>query len=703
MSNLSGIFLSVKGPRIISIGALAILFFCSLSLHAQNPLGRFQNMGGGGGGKSGAGDTLQHRKADTITLNYRYLDSSRLLKLDSSILDFSKKVPLPRTWINLGNMGTASKDLVFSPRMQSGWDPGWHAYDLYKFKIEDTKFYNTTKPYTELGYLLGTKAEQVIDIQHTQNITPNWNFAFEYRLINSTGAFVNQNTNHNNYRLSSWYRSKSKRYQAFFILVGSKLIASDNGGLRNNGDLDSVAYSNQFTLPVWIGNNVAKSYANIFGSSLTAGTRTATGTYMLRQQYDLGQKDSIVTDSTIVPLFYPRVRIEHTILYNTHDYSFMDQANPPGNYLVDSFYYASRYQRPYIKPTDTIFRRDKWKELTNDFSLYQFPDSKNPQQFFKAGATLQLLKAVFDTALLASPTPPGGQHNITHKLNTYNAFLHGEYRNKTRNQKWDVEAFGKFYLNGLNAGDYNASISLKRYVNRQVGYLQVGFENVNKTPAFVFDQQSSFYSDTLKSTFSKENTTHIFASLEQPQHKLKLSGSYFLMGNYAYYQDYFQQRQASLFNLLQISIQKEFSLTRHWKWRTQTILQQIAGSSPVHVPLLVSHNQIGYDGTFGFKNLIISFGTEVRYISGYKADGYAPPTGQFFSQNDTTIRQHLPDISLYMHFRIRSFTAYLRGENINSIAFSPNGFGWYRNNFVTPTNPYPGLLLRFGFFWGFVN
>ncbi|MHA4810735.1 putative porin [Flavitalea flava] len=693
----------MKGSRIITTGALAILFFFSLSLRAQNPLGRFQNMGGGGGGKSGAGDTLQHRKADTITLNYRYLDSSRLLKLDSSILDFSKKVPLPRTWINLGNMGTPAKDLVFSPRMQSGWDPGWHAYDLYKFKVEDTKFYNTTKPYTELGYLLGSKAEQVIDVQHTQNITPNWNFAFEYRLINSTGAFVNQNTTHNNYRLSSWYRSKSKRYQAFFILVGSKLIASDNGGLRNNGDLDSVSYANQFTLPVWIGNNVAKSYANIFGSTLTAGTRTATGTYLLRQQYDLGQKDSVVTDSTIVQLFYPRVRIEHTIYYNTHDYSFMDQASPASSYVIDSFYYASRYQRPYINPTDTIFRRDKWKELTNDFSLYQFPDSKNPQQFFKAGATLQLLKAVFDTAVLSSLIPPGNQLNITHKLSTYNAFLHGEYRNKTRNQKWDVEAYGKFYLNGLNAGDYNAFISLKRYVSRQVGYLQVGFENANKTPSFVYDQQSSFYSDTLKSTFAKENTTHIFAALEQPQHKMKLSGSYFLMSNYSYYQDYFKQRQASLFNLLQISIEKEFSLTRHWKWRTQTILQQIAGSSPVHVPLLVSHNQVGYDGTFGFKNLIISFGTEIRYVTGYKADGYAPLTGQFFSQSDTTIRQHLPDISLYMHFRIRSFTAYLRGENLNSIAFSPHGFGWYRNNFVTPTYPSPGLLLRFGFFWGFVN
>ena len=44
-------------------------------------------------------------------------------------------------------------------------------------------------------------------------------------------------------------------------------------------------------------------------------------TYLMRQQYDLGQKDSIVVnDTTVVPLFYPRVRFEHTISYNTYKY-----------------------------------------------------------------------------------------------------------------------------------------------------------------------------------------------------------------------------------------------------------------------------------------------------------------------------------------------------------------------------------------------
>lgn len=694
MSNLTGIFLSVKNCRNLTW----ILLLSGLQLHAQNPLGRFGNMGGGGGNK-GAGDTLVHRKADTLTINFRYLDSSRLLKMDSSVQDFSRKVPEPPTWINLGNLGTPARNLVFSPRLLSGWDPGGHAYDLYTFRVEDTKFYNTTKPFTELGYLLGSKSEQIIDVQTTQNITPNWNASFEYRLINSVGAFQNENTNHNNYRLSSWYRSKNKRYQNFFILVASKLSASDNGGLQNSTDLDSAAYKNQATLPVILGNNLARASSNPFSPVIYTGTRYSTATLLMRQQYDLGQKDSIVTDTSVIPLFYPRLRLEHTLSYSTYKYRFTDQYIPDV-YSLDSDYYAAKYNMSYVLPTDSFYRQDQWSDITNDFSVYQFPDSKNPQQFFKAGASLQLLKGTFDTANLAA----GSTITTVHKINDQNVFVHAEYRNKTRNQKWDIEAFGKLYLNGMNTGDYNGSISLKRLVSRQIGYLQMGFENTNRTPSFAFNRSSSFYYDTTKTTFLKENTTHLFASLEQPQNNLKLTGSYYLMSNYSYFTDFYKERQEStLFNLLQITLQKQFNLSRVWHWRTTTIVQQTAGSSPVHVPLLVSNNQLGYDGSLGFQNLRVSFGTEIRFVSSYKADGYAPLTGHFFTQGDTTIRQRLPDIALYLHMRIRSFTAYVRMENLNSMAFSPNGFGWYNNNFVAPGYPSPGLLLKFGFFWGFVN
>ena len=704
MSNLSGIISAVKGRRIITAGIVIIALLTWSGLRAQNPLQKF---GGGGGGGGKGSDTLAHRKADTITIHYRYLDTSSLNKLDSDILDFGTKIPRPDTYINLGNLGTPARSLIFTPHLQSGFDPGFHAYDTYLYTVNDTKFYNTTKPYTELGYLLGSRSEQTIDIFHTQNIRPNFNFVLQYRLINAPGKFQNQNTNHDNYRISTWYQSHDKRYQNFFIFVGNKLEASDNGGLVSKSDLDTSYYSNQLTLPVNLGNNLTSSYGNPFITNVSTGTKYSTSTLLFRNQYDLGQKDSIVTDTSVIPLFYPRVRLENTLAYTTYSYLFLDET-VPGVYSLDSAWYTKNYNLGYVgRPqigtqlvADTFWRKDAWHVVSDDFSIYQFPDAHNPQQFFKIGATLELLKGTFDTASLYSGSliyPKGSASD-------YNVFGHAEYRNKTRNQKWDIEAYGKFYLEGLDVGNYNAYISLKRYISRAVGYFQGGFENVLRTPSYIFNSASSFNYDPTAHTANKENTTHIFASLDQPEHLMSLTGSYYLMSNYSYVSNFYKLGQAgALFNMLEISLKKQFTLYRHWKWRTNTTFQQVAGSAPVHVPLLVSFNQIGYDGNFGFHNLFLSFGTEIRYISTYKADGYSPLTGQFFTQGDSTIAQRLPDINLYLHLRIRSFTGYVRIENLNAIAFKPNGYGFYGNNFVAPSYPEPGMVIRFGVIWGFIN
>lgn len=704
MSNLARIFSIVNRFRIITAGIMMAVLLSGTGLMAQNPLQRFGGMGGGG---AKASDTLEHRKPDTITIHYRYLDSSRLNKLDSDILDFGTKIPRPDNWINLGNLGTPARNLAFSPRMESGFDPGFHSFDIYTFTVDQAEFYNTTKPYTQLGYLLASKAEQVIQVFHTQNIKPNWNFVFQYHLINAPGTLPNQNTNHNTFRITSWYQAPNKRYQNFMVFVANKLEASENGGLQNPSDLDSPHFSNQQTLPVELGNGLLANTGNPFAAAISTGTKYSTTTFLFRQQYDLGQKDSIVTDTTVIPLFYPRFRMEHTFTYTTSTYQFFDDSLATSSYGLNSAYY-SKYGLGYVgQPqigvgviADTFHRIDNWHVLANDFSLYSFPDAKNPQQFFKLGATLELLNGKFDTASLFD----GSMIFQKGTASDYNVYGHAEYRNQTRNKKWDIEAFGRLYLEGVDVGDYNAYISLRRLISRSVGYFQGGFENVNRTPSFVFNRASSFYYDTTRATLNKENTTHIFASLDRPQNKLNITASYYLLSNYTYIANYYQVRQASsLFNLLEINLKKEFTLYRHWKWRTNTILQQVAGAAPVHVPLLVSFNQIGYVGNFGFPNLWCSFGTEIRYISGYKADGYSPLTGQFFSQGDTTIRQRLPDISAYLHFRIRSFTAYVRVEGLNALAFRPNGFGFYHNNFVAPGYPSPGMVIRFGFIWGFIN
>lgn len=668
-----------------------IIIFVSISLQSigQGFIDRARSFGSGFRGGSGGGDSLKHRTGleDSITISFRYLDSSRYRSGDSSINDFSKRYSIPSDYIFLGNTGSAARSILFNPIMKAGWDAGLHAYDIYQMDIPGTKFYRTTRPYSELGYIIGSKLEQDISLLHTQNITPSWNAAFQYNLINSPGLFRNQSTNHNSLRLNTSFQSKNKRYQLFFIGIGNSIKAAENGGIKDDQDYlnDLVTYKDRSLIPVQLGNS-SGSNLSTFNSTISTGTKYKNRQILLRQQYDLGIKDSLVKDSSIIRLFYPKLRIEHTFRYNSYMYSFVDQ---PAGGVPDSVFYHRYYD--VAQTPSSVLIEDQWTDMQNDLSLYQFPDNRNAQEFFKAGATVQNLRGTFYT----------GNYSF------HNIFLHGEYRNKTRNRKWDIEANGEFYVNGDHSGDYSGLISLQRYIGKQVGtghgmFLQAGFQNVNRTPSFIFDNRSSF-ALIPQPPFNKENITNIFASLEQPHYRLKLTGSYYLISNYTYFKDYYHADQFSqLFNLLKVSAWKNIQIGRRWNWDAEVTLQQKTGDAPVNVPLLYTRNLFYFKGNLGFKNLQLVFGTEVKYHTPYKADNYSPLLGQFFYQDTVTISLKAPNVAAFLHFRIKTFTAYIRAENLNTVSFK-EGFGFTNNNFVAPNYPFPGRQIRVGIFWGFVN
>ncbi len=212
----------------------------------------------------------------------------------------------------------------FTPLLTAGWDAGFHAFDLYKYTIDNTRFFKTTRPFTQLTYLLASGKEQVIKVLQTQNIKPNWNAGFEYRLISSPGFFQTQNSNHNNYRVFSNYQGKKKRYAAYLVLLGNKLNVSENGGIQNDSNLSNPDYNKRFAIPVNLGGDVTQTF-NVFSTTINTGNFYSDFTALFRQSYDFGIRDSvIINDTTTEYLFYPKFRFEHTINYSSYNYRFKD-------------------------------------------------------------------------------------------------------------------------------------------------------------------------------------------------------------------------------------------------------------------------------------------------------------------------------------------------------------------------------------------
>lgn len=668
---------------------LLFIFFAQLS-YSQLPRLRPGNMpqrSNNGQGQRQSSDTIgfEHRDdlADSITISYRYLDSLRSNHLDSSINDFGKVYTVPAGYVTLGNNGNAAFPVLFTPLLKAGWDAGFHAFDVYKYTLENTRFFKTTRPFTQLSYFLASGKEQVVKVLQTQNIKPNWNAAIEYRLISSPGFFQTQNTNHNNYRLSSNYQGKRKRYSAYLVLLGNKLSSSENGGIVKDSLLKDPNNKRRFAIPVNLGGDVGTTF-NVFSTKLNTGNQYNDFTAFFRQSYDFGIKDSIIiNDSTTNYLFYPKFRFQHTINYTSSSYTFKDTLSNSGFARTDSAFFKNFYDTT-LNPTNGLnfSIQDKWKFVSNDFVIRQFPETKNSGQYIEAGLRLENFSGYFSSG----------------KKNFYNVVLHGQYRNKTRNKKWDADANGEFYATGLNAADFNVYANLTRFLNAKLGDVQVSFQNVNRSPSYIFEGNSSFNFNNHLNT-KKENITVLTAMANNP--RFNLMARNISIANYTYFKNFYQtDRFNGLVNITQFTASTTNKIVGHLNLYSDFIVQQTTGKNPLRVPLFYTRQRLAFEGNF-FKNLNLSTGLDVKYNTPYKANNYSPVMGKFFPQ-DSLLISNLPQLDFFFNFRIKSFTAFIKMENLNTVDIT-HGFGFTNNNFTAPLYPTPGFVFRFAIQWRFVN
>jgi len=391
------------------------------------------------------------------------------------------------------------------------------------------------------------------------------------------------------------------------------------------------------------------------------------------QQYDWGKGDTIkVNDTTQYYKFDPVFRVQYTFRSQANSFGFVD--NDP-----DTFYYTKHYDIVYRGATDTIRANQRWRTLSNDLSLMQFPVRGNLAHFISVGARFDHTQGDFvDNASL--------QFN--------NLALHGEYRNKTRNDLWDFSAKGEFYVLGRNIGDYSVSGMLSRYFNPTLGNVSLMFRNVNREPSFVYKFFSYSRDSWYNSGLAKENITQLQFAADNKQLKYNLVANYYIYSNYTYFSDYMHSAQATgLFNVLEIIFSKHFKV-KHWNWYADIAFQQVHGNGPVNVPTIWTRHRIAYENRI-FNNLNMMVGLEGKYNTDYYADDYSPLPGQFVYQRTQRIAYNLPDVTAFLHFRIKSLSAYIRAENLNTFVKT--------NNYLAPLYPNNSFGLRVGLRWWFVN
>ena len=646
------------------------LFFGQLS--AQNM--RFNSFGGGGGGTT---DSLQKRdKAeDSIAIYYRLYNSLAIRNMDTSVNDFFSKFILPYSNYNLGNLGNASKSYLFNPLQRGGWDAGFRSYEVYNYTLEQTPFYQTTKPYTELGYLLGGKGEQLIELLHTQNKTKQFNYSFAYRFSNAPGNLKNQHANLNNMRITANYQSKRKRYASYWVMLLNKSASSENGGLVNSNLIDSLSLNNPYELETRLGIS-GVSFRNPFNTSIATGTTYKEQNFVWKQTYDIGQKDSVVKDTVTTYLFYPRLRFQNEIKYQSNQFAFAD-ANP----LALNYEQYFNYKLPV---GDAMLFQDQWRRFTNEFSLVSFPEKTNPNQFLQVGLGYQQLN--FKDTLLS--------------WSNHDVYGLGVYKNKTKNLRWDIQASGKLFLNGYHSGDYEALFSLTSVFNKKGDQVALWLQNSNRTPSFNRLGITAFPISRL-STIDKENIIELGAMWDQKSRGLTASFQYKLIQNFQYFGSGYQPLvYDKALSYMKGTVSNQVKLSTHWNWYNELSLQLVDPSAPLHLPVIFTRQRLAFEGNF-FKNLFLSTGLELIYHSAFQPDAYLPLTGQFYLQDQFTTNNR-PIANAFLNFRIKRFKGFIRMEQLNTLLATSNQLGT-RYQFTAPNYLGTGTWLRVGIWWNFIN
>ncbi len=137
---------------------------------------------------------------------------------------------------DLGNFGTPLNRIYYEPPTSIGKKLGFTTLAEYGYDPEKIKYYDTKSPYTKLFYIQGTKGQQSMEVEHTQNIKQNWNMGFALKRMISLkqiGVAERQEKqmSHYSFNAHTSYFSKNKRYAFLGQFTHMEHAQYENGGI----------------------------------------------------------------------------------------------------------------------------------------------------------------------------------------------------------------------------------------------------------------------------------------------------------------------------------------------------------------------------------------------------------------------------------------------------------------------------------------
>lgn len=169
--------------------------------------------------------------------------------IDSSVSNYHRWTYVQRFnyfYKDLGIVGTALSPIFPILPTSAGASAGFQVYEPY-YATEEPRYFDTKSPFTRMHIIWGGNGRAMTRVEFSRNISPRWNFGFNYRpilvdrqILRKKG--VRQTVSHY-YDFYTTYKSKDERYLLLFNFRRIRHRVNEEGGVVHK---ESDPYSKYF-------------------------------------------------------------------------------------------------------------------------------------------------------------------------------------------------------------------------------------------------------------------------------------------------------------------------------------------------------------------------------------------------------------------------------------------------------------------------
>ena len=516
-------------------------------------------------------------------------------------------------------------------------------------EAKDIKYYSVPTPLTDLYFKTVMEQGQSLDAFLTINTKPNLNFSIAYKGLRSLGKYVNFLSSSGNFRFTSSYFTKDKRYILNAHFTGQDISNQENGGIINTSDFESGDdnFKERDRLEVYFED----------ATSLLKGNR-----FFVDHSFKLN-------------------KLNPNSLVFTHQFS--------QEYKFFEFTQSAANTRFGSSFSNRINNKTRYNNLYNKLGIAYKTKSYGDLEFFIEDNNYNYYynSVVYDS--FGNISVP---NSISEKVN----MIGGNYTYFANKLIAKLSVSQAISDQGISNIEANAKYKLNDDYQFEFNYQKLNsLPNLNYTL-----YQSSYVDYNWFNNFKTEKLNQFTFSANTKW--INLSAQYKVLNDHLFF-DNTTNNIATLIvkpvqydktiNYFSVKANKEI---KFWKFALDnTILYQAVDQvdDVVNVPQLITRNTLYFSEYVFKKAMFLQTGVTFQYFTEYYANDYNPLIGEFYVQNETKIGG-FPMFDFFINARVRQTRIFLKAEHFNS--------AWTGNNFyAAPNYPYQDFIVRFGLVWNF--